>query len=46
MDERDVSNLSDKNPIWKKLLIVNNAMVNTAKSYVSTIKPPNHELYK
>ena len=46
MTERDVSNLSEKNPMWKNMLIVNNAMMNTATSYVSPIKPPNYELYK
>ena len=46
MTERDVSHLSEKNPMWKNMLIVNNAMMNTATSYVTPIKPPNHELFK
>ena len=46
MNEREINHVSKKNPVWRSMVVVNNAMENTSTSYVSPIKPPIYELYK
>ena len=46
MNEKEINHVSKKNPVWKSMITLNNAMQNTDISYVSPIKPPTYELYK
>ena len=46
MNEKEINHVSKKNPVWRSMTIVNNAMEDTNTSYVSPIKPPVHELFK
>ena len=46
MNEKEINHVSKKNPVWKSMITLNNAMEDTNTSYVSPIKPPTYELYK
>ena len=46
MNERELDHVSQKNPVWRSMVVVNNAMEDTNTSYVSPIRPPGYELYK